>query len=74
MLKSGMRMNYESKKCASISLLINVARRLSCHLFFFRVRLHSISEFIGGLTMKQRKNIVKQIRNKDVPFRPVPSA
>jgi hypothetical protein len=31
-------------------------------------------EFIGGLTMKQGKNIVKQVRSKDVLFRPVPSA
>jgi len=23
--------------------------------------------------MKQRKNIVKQVKDKDVPFRPVPS-
>jgi hypothetical protein len=31
-------------------------------------------EFIGGLTMKQGKNIVKQVRSKDALFRPVPSA
>ncbi len=43
------------------------------HLFFINVRLASLREFIGGLTMKQRKNIVKQVRNKDVPFRNVPS-
>jgi len=72
MLKFGTRMNADSKKMDRFPILDTVGAPggfILSHPYSSRFLL----EIIGGLTMKQRKNIVKQVRNKDVPVRPVPS-
>src|SRR5438093_12710715 len=71
MLKSGTRMNNESKKDG------HRFRSPPVTASGGYIPVHPCSSpflFIGGLTMKQGKNIVKQARSKNVLFRPVPSA
>jgi len=66
MLKSGTRMNDESKKdrCRFRSP-VTVTAAVG-FILFHPCSFRCLVEFIGGLTMKQRKNIVKLARNKDV--------
>jgi hypothetical protein len=73
MLKSGTQINDDSKKTGSRFRCPSLSPRPVVSSFFIRVHLGSLFDFIGGLTMKQRKNIVKQASSKDVLFRPVPS-